>query len=211
MGKAWVCGQNWLNLNTLEVDIIIDMPPRFVLMCHGTSETLADSDPPLNEHGRHQCFLTAQTLSEEIKRFTAVYSSPSSVCIQSAEATKEFVPHDKLFVTDALIERHVGNVDISYRMSKTALAAKWPDIDVNFIEDEMPENWTVMEPLKFVETRALLFIRDVVKKHNDSDDDVLILTHHDVLFCLFMGVSFPYGDSMTLDCEELKELIHYTD
>jgi broad specificity phosphatase PhoE len=204
---------DWINLNTLGVTIIIDMPPRFVIMCHGTSEPVSktDSDPSIDEHGRHQCFLTAQTLSEEIKRFAAVYSSPSSVCIQSAEATSEFVTHDKLFVSDALIERHTGNADISYRMSKTDIVAKWPNIDVNFIEDELPENWTVMEPLKFVETRALLFMREVVKKHDNTDDDVLVISHHDVLFCLFMGLTFTYGDSMTLDCEELKELIHYTD
>ena len=146
------------------------------------------------------------TVALGVKEFTAAYCSPHYSSLHTCALVNDLRKIDKIYAVDSLVDRQ--NLGLE-RAANSVIGADWPDVDISLLEDE-PDVWTMQEPLKFVENRVILFLRKLVEQYENMEGDannVLIVTHHDALFCLFMGLNFSPGETICLDCDELKELL----
>jgi len=176
------------------------MPAQFVFMQNGFETNLKPTDKLGDAH--IESVLEA-TVALGIKNFKAAYCSPFYSSIHTATLVSDLCKIDRIYAADNLVDRqNLGHE----RASNSAIVAEWPRLDVSLLDSE-PDVWTLQEPLKFVENRVILFLRKLVEQYENSDDNVLIITHHAVLFCLFAGLSFSPSETICLDCDELKELL----
>jgi len=178
------------------------MPPQFVFMQNGFEDKLKSTDK-LGEPHIGSVQAAAATLSNNIKTFNAVYCSPNYSSIHTAALVGEFCSIDALYVADYLVDRQDLNLA---RAANEIIIADWPTLNTTLLDAE-PDVWTMQEPLKFVENRVILFLQKLIEQYENSDSNVLIITHHAVLFCLFAGLRFSPCETMCLDCDELRELL----
>lgn len=198
---------------------------RFVLMRHGQAEhnvafkAVGESaytdakykDASLTSDGINQCNESGETLGATYKRFAACYTSSLRRCIQTALLVNQWVPFDGFYCSDELMERGGGGHICNVRQSKTELLAEFGEHGLAIMSESMPEvpaEWYIREPMAFVEQRIVLFLRDLLTKHKDADGDVLVVTHHDVLYALMAGTSLDNADYIELDYDEMSELVN---
>jgi len=196
---------------------------RFVFMRHGEAEhnaayrTVGDAafadpafrDARLTDEGANQCNETGETQSGDFKKFDAIYTSPLSRCIQTAILMKQWVPCDNFNAVDELVERRGGGHICNVRRRRDAIKEEFGEHGLNCdLITEEDEDWSDREPLQFVESRILMFLRGILPLYEDSDADVLIVTHHDVLYVLLGGVDMKNADTIVLDAEELRVLLY---
>jgi len=180
------------------------MPVQFIFMQNGFENNLKPTDK-LEEAHIEGVLEAALALGKNIKHVTAAYCSPLYSSIHTGTLVGDLCKIDKLYATDYLIDRQ--NLGLA-RTNNSVIGAAWPSLDITLLDDE-PDVWTMQEPLKFVENRVILFLRKLVEQYENTDRDtnILIITHHAVLFCLFVGLSFSPCETICLDCDELKELL----
>ena len=205
----------------VEIRCRTKMVTRFVFMRHGeaahnvAARSSGDAaylssefrDARLTDEGTNQCNETGENLSAEFTRFDAIYTSPLARTIQSAVLIKQWVPSDRFYAEDSLIERQGGGHCCNERLSVTEIADEFGPhgLDCSYLTDGL-ESWVDREPLKFIETRIVLFLRKILSLYTGSDVNILIVTHHDVLYTLLRGVSMKVADFIVLDRDELAVL-----
>jgi broad specificity phosphatase PhoE len=176
------------------------MPPQFIFMQNGAENNLKSTDKLEDAHIEG---VLEATVALGVKHFKAAYCSPLYSSLHTGALVSDLCKIDNIYAVDYLIDRQ--NLGLE-RASNSVIAADWPNVDITCLDAE-PDVWTLHEPLKFVENRVILFLRKLVTQYENSDDNILIITHHDVLFCLFTGLSFSPCETICLDCDELKELL----
>lgn len=198
---------------------------RFVLIRHGEAEhnvafkAVGESayqdvkykDAALTNEGVNQCNESGETLGATYKRFAVCYTSSLRRCIQTALLVSQWVPFDEFYCSDELMERGGGGHVCNERQSKTDLLAEFGEHDIAVMSDTMPEipaEWFIREPMAFVEQRIVLFLRELLNKFKDKIGDVLVVTHHDVLFALMAGTSLGNADYIEFDYDEMSELVN---
>jgi broad specificity phosphatase PhoE len=201
------------------------MVAKFIFMRHGEAEhnvafkTDGEAayqnptyrDAKLTDRGVNQCNETAETLSREtIERFDAVYTSPLTRCIQTALLVRQWIDYENFNAADELIERRGGGHVCNARRTRTEIDAEFSAHGLNCsLLAETDEEWDIREPMTFVESRLIIFLRGLVGLYEASENaNILVVTHHDVLYTLLVGTSLDNAETFVLDLDELKELIY---
>ena len=199
------------------------MPIKFVLIRHGEAQhnsafrEMGESayedekykNAVLTDTGVNQCNESGETLSASYEKFDICYSSPLKRCIQTGLLIKQWVPIDDYLCTDDLIERSGGGHICNVRGTKSEIEAEFGELGVRCMPTmtENPTEWYVREPLRFVEERIVCFLRDMLKIYAGANVNILIVTHHDVLYALLAGTSIENADFVELDEEEMELLV----
>jgi broad specificity phosphatase PhoE len=196
---------------------------RFLFMRHGEAEhnvayrSVGDAafcdpafkDARLTDEGCNQCNETGESQSAVFKQFDAIYTSPLTRCIQTAVLMKQWIPSENFNANDALIERRGGGHICNVRRERDAIKAEFAEHGLNCdLLAETDEDWSDREPLQFVESRIVMFLRDLLTLYADSEASILVVTHHDVLYVLLGGVNIKNADTIVLDEDELRELLY---
>lgn len=201
------------------------MVAKFIFMRHGEAEhnvafktdgeeaykNVAFRDAKLTDHGVNQCNETAETLSRgDIEKFDAVYTSPLTRCIQTALLVRQWIEYENFTAADELIERRGGGHVCNARRRRTEIEAEFSGHGLNCsLLAEEDEEWDIREPMTFVESRLIIFLRGLVGLYEESENaNILVVTHHDVLYTLLVGTSLDNAETFVLDLDELKELIY---
>jgi len=201
------------------------MVAKFIFMRHGEAEHNAASktegeaaytnpayrDAKLTDHGVNQCNETGETLSrDDIEKFDAVYTSPLTCCIQTALLVRQWIEYENFTAADELIERRGGGHLCNVRRTSTEIAAEFAPHGLNCsLLAETDEDWDIREPMTFVESRLIIFLRGLVGLYEASEEaNILVVTHHDVLYTLLVGTVLENAETFVLDLDELKELIY---
>lgn len=210
-----------LDLNDSQLKII--MPAKYVFMRSGEAthnaafrqkgeEAFKDAafrDARLTDEGVNQCNETGEELSSEFKQFHAIYTSPLTRCIQTAILMKQWIPCDNFNANDDLAERRGGSRPCNERRPLKEIRDEFEPLGLNCdLLTAADEEWNDLEPLTFVESRVVMFLRNLIPFYEETDACVLVVSHHDVLWTLLSGTDIKAGDTFVLDEDEFKELLY---
>lgn len=201
------------------------MVAKFIFMRHGEAEhnvafktdgeaaykNPAFRDAKLTNDGVNQCNETGETLSRgDIAKFDAVYTSPLTRCIQTALLVRQWIEYENFNAADELIERRGGGHLSNARRTRTEIDTEFSPHGLNCsLLAEEDEDWDIREPMTFVESRLIIFLRELVGLYEASEEaNILVVSHHDVLYTLLLGTSLDNAETFVLDLDELKELIY---
>jgi len=199
------------------------MPAKFVFMRSGEAahnaafrargddafNDVAFRDARLTDEGVNQCNETGEGLGGELKQFHAIYTSPLTRCIQTAILMKQWIPCDNFNANDDLAERRGGGRPCNERRSLNEIRDEFEPLGLNCdLLTGVDEEWTDLEPLQFVESRVVMFLRGLLPLYEETEACVLVVSHHDVLWTLLTGTDIKAGDTFVLDEDELKELLY---
>ena len=167
---------------------------RLCLVRHGETAWNAGGrvqgqlDVPLSETGLAQARALARVLSKE--RFSAIHSSDLTRARQTAQPVADLLKKDVL-VSESLRERHYGAFQgMTYAEAKERI----PEGYARFRAKDPEYDFGTGESLKRFNDRSLLFIQEVVERHEGKN--LLLITHGGVLEMVYRhatgrGLSTP--------------------
>ena len=145
-------------------------------------------DIPLNATGLAQARALARVLSKE--RFSAIYSSDLTRARQTAQPAADLLKK-KVVLDENLRERHYGAFQgMTYAEAKE----RFPEGYARFSAKDPAYDFGTGEALKHFNDRSLLFIQEVVRRH--EGESLLLFTHGGVLEMVYRhatgrGLSTP--------------------
>jgi broad specificity phosphatase PhoE len=174
--------------------------PTFIFLRHGEAQhnvaqrQYGDSayedprwkDAHLSPHGHQQTILAGEEIARRFgSEFRAIWSSPLSRCIQTAQNVHQNIRTPARILHDSLLERLGGGHVCNERMSKVDIVIQYPGWQSQFLPKEGPQMGSVREPHESVKMRMkslLLYLTDLYKNETRP---ILIVTHHDAIEDLF--------------------------
>lgn len=140
-------------------------------------------DAPLTEAGLEQAADAANNLQNEFGTFDAIFCSPLTRCLQTAAAVAAVAPAP-IFADDRLIEEQGASHWCNERTTIWELRAAFPTVNFDGC-DQTFTLWSttaVREPADHVVARFNNFWNERVV---GQPGNILIVTHHDVLYNRF--------------------------
>ena len=189
------------------------MPPLIIIVRHGEAEhniaarekgddaylDPAWKDARLSKLGHEQAESAGIAISEQVSdKITAIWCSPLTRCIQTAEHIARHVEAASFFVHDNLLERLGGGHVCNERRSRDEIVAEYPDINVTLLPDT-PPTWSIREPLPSVRSRITSLCDHLQKSYRNVEVPIImIVSHHDAIKEL-VGVSLGNAKFVVVD------------
>ncbi len=170
------------------------MAPKFIFVRHGEAEhnvafhqsgqsVFTDEkyrDPPLTQQGVQDSIKTGKELSN--LNIAAIWSSPSTRCIQTAEEIFEEIDVDDLYLHDNLLERQGGRQVCNERLPKSQLK-QWHSFWNMKLLPEIPAKWDEYEDNYSLRQRMLMLVMLLSDMYKD-DSYVIIVSHKQAINAL---------------------------
>lgn len=178
------------------------------------------TDPELTSKGFWQTedHLLPKIIRPINENIRAIYSSPLTRCIQTANIIQEsLIDYPVIQLTDSLIERQ-GNHPCNWRKHKDDIAELWDKtVDISQLSDELPvagllKEETDEEMINRLDSfvQSILFIHqtmDILQDSsvNDHKNTILLMTHHEVMKsafgtktdnCGFISCAYQFNSSV---------------
>lgn len=189
------------------------MPPRFLFLRHGEAthnvafyaqgaqifKEEAYRDAPLTEKGRQQAQDVARVFSG--KSFSAIWCSPLTRCLETAEELFEEVTCHELYLHDNLLERQGNKYPMNERKAKHELKAAFPIWNMDFLSD-LPAFWIPHENDYSLRQRMFMLVMLLADIYKDAMDPILIVGHADAIQAL-TGRLLKNAEFCELSLEEI--------
>ena len=165
---------------------------RVFLVRHGETEWnrvhrfQGRSNMPLNETGRKQVSALASALKDA--SFAAIYASPLSRAVETAESIKRFHPDTPFHLEEGFIEMELGEFD---GMEASTWMKEYPDFRKAWAENPGGVKMPGGENLEEVQARAVDALDRVTGLH-PQDSTLVVCSHNFVvlsLLCHTSGIS----------------------
>jgi len=161
---------------------------RIYLARHGETEWnkihrfQGRSDLPLNREGEKQARALAIALKEV--EFTAIYSSPLSRALQTAQFVKEYHPSTPIFKEEGFLEMDLGEFD---GMEAKHWIEQYPEFVKAWMNNPASSSMPGGESLEQVQVRALNSLGKIIRLY-PSGATLLICGHNFVLLTILCHV-----------------------
>lgn len=191
------------------------MPPTFIFLRHGEathnvafhkdgSSVFKDEtykDAKLTDEGRLQAIAAAKALSDY--KIEAIWSSPLTRCIQTAEEVFEEVDCNELVLHDNLLERQGNGHLVNQRKMKHELKDAFPIWKLQYLPD-ISAYWVHHENDYALRQRMFMLIMllaDLYKDENESTH-ILLVGHSDAIQTL-TGKSLKNAEFVVMSLAEI--------
>lgn len=157
---------------------------RIFLVRHGETEWnrihrfQGRSDTQLNETGKEQADALATALKDE--SLTAIYTSPLSRAIETAERIKAYHPSIPFFVEDDFVEMELGDFD---GMEAKDWMRQYPDFRKAWAEHPATVRMPGGENLEEVQSRAIDALEHIARDY-PFNTTLLICSHNFVILSM---------------------------
>lgn len=192
------------------------MAPTFYFLRHGEAthnvafhekgagifKEEAYRDAPLTEKGKDQAHELAKSLAG--KSFAAIWSSPLTRCIQTAEEVFEEVDCNELYLHDNLLERQGNGHLMNERKSKQELKADFCIWKNTYLADR-PAVWISHENDYALRQRMFMLVMLLADIYKEETDPILLVGHADAIQAL-TGRSLKNAELCSFTLEELMAL-----
>lgn len=194
------------------------MPPKFIFLRHGEAthnvafhkegpsifKNELYKDAPLTEKGILQAKTTGKALSGF--KIEAIWCSPLTRCIQTAEEVFEEINCNQLYLHDNLLERQGNGQLINERKGKHRLRESFSLWKMDFLSD-LPASWIESENNYALRQRMFMLIMLLTDIYKDEDESthILLVGHSDAMNSL-LGYSLKYAEYKIYTLDEILNL-----
>lgn len=193
------------------------MPPTFTFVRHGEAlhnvafhlegasafKDETNRDAKLTVRGVDQAMTTALKLSS--LTIQAIWSSPLTRCIQTAEEIFEQVDCNELYLHDNLLERLGNGHLMNERKTKRELKQEFPIWKMDTLPDR-PPFWEKYETDYALRQRMFMFIMLLTDIYSDCNEDthILIVGHSDAI-ATFTGKQLNNAEYVSLTLKDITQ------
>lgn len=197
------------------------MVNQFIFVRHGQAEhneafhatggnfdvfkDLAYTDAALTEKGSKEASQLAEKLSGLYPNgVAALWTSPLSRCIDTAnKLINELNIHD-VYAHDALMETQKFDHTCNFRLSKEKLFYKYPLINMDYLPD-IPAVWTKSENNYSTRSRMIMIVQLLRNTYKNTNLPIIVVSHAMSLFQL-LGKKISNCEYVVLTDEEIDRL-----
>ena len=191
------------------------MPPKFIFLRHGEAthnvafhkegaSIFKDEkykDAKLTDEGRFQAVAAGKALSDY--KIEAIWCSPLTRCIQTAEEVFEEVDCNELVLHDNLLERQGNGYLMNQRRMKHELKEEYPYWKLQYLPD-ISAYWVLHENDYALRQRMFMLIMLLADIYKDEPESthILLVGHSDAIQTL-TGKSLKYAEYIVMSLDQI--------